>query len=113
LAETYKVPELCFDEQANKWRYNFHTWISKLKSIIAMFPQTASVFTGDKVVFYSNPDCIGNKALFLLLGSRTDALYVLKTRRLQLTTSDDSLLEKLKLKTPTIPTPKLNLLILF
>jgi hypothetical protein len=75
LAETYKVPELCFDEQANKWRYNFHTWISKLKSIIAMFPQTASVFTGDKVVFYSNPDCIGNKALFLLLGSRTDAYF--------------------------------------
>jgi hypothetical protein len=40
-----------------------------------MFPQTASVFTGDKVVFYSNPDCIGNKALFLLLGSRTDAYF--------------------------------------
>jgi hypothetical protein len=36
LAETYKVPELRFEEQATKRRYNYYTWIAKLKSILAV-----------------------------------------------------------------------------
>jgi hypothetical protein len=30
LADTYKVPELRFDEQASKRRFNFQNWIMKL-----------------------------------------------------------------------------------
>ncbi len=75
LADTYKVPELRFDEQAKKRRYNYHTWISKLRPILAMFSQTSSVLTDDTVTPFSDPTCIGNKALYLLIGSRVDGYF--------------------------------------
>ncbi len=75
LADTYKVPELRFDEQASKRRFNFQNWIMKLRPILAMFPQTASVLPADSVVHFTDPHNIGNKALYLLLCSRTDAYF--------------------------------------
>lgn len=36
LAEMYKVPELKFDEQVQHCRFNFQSWIMKLKPILAM-----------------------------------------------------------------------------
>jgi hypothetical protein len=50
LADTYKVPELRFDEQASKRLFNFQNWIMKLRPILAMFPQTATVFPGDTII---------------------------------------------------------------
>jgi hypothetical protein len=47
LANSYKVPELTFDVQASKRRFNFSTWYSKLQTILSMFPQT-----GTKLYFY-------------------------------------------------------------
>jgi hypothetical protein len=75
LADTYKVPELKFDEQAKKRRYNFHTWIMKLRPILAMFPQTSSILIDDEIIPFDDPTCIGNKALYLLLGSRVDGYF--------------------------------------
>jgi hypothetical protein len=72
LAETYKVPELKFDEQAQRRRFNFHSWIMKLKPILAMFPQTSKVLPGDTVIPFTDPHHIGNRALYLLLCSRID-----------------------------------------
>jgi hypothetical protein len=69
LAESYKVPELKFDEQASKRRYNYQTWLMKLQPILAMFIQTACVLPGDKVVPFSDPTSMGNWALNLLISS--------------------------------------------
>jgi hypothetical protein len=75
LADTYKVPELCFEEQAKKRRYNYHTWISKLRLILAMFSQTSPVLVDDEIIPFSDDTCIGNKALYLLIGYRVDGYY--------------------------------------
>lgn len=40
-----------------------------------MFPQTASVMPVDDVVPFKDPEGIGNKALYLLLGSRIDGYF--------------------------------------
>jgi hypothetical protein len=69
------VHELKFDKQASKRQYNYQTWIAKLQPILAMFSQTASVLPGDKVVPFLDPHCVGNRALYLLLSSRTDAYF--------------------------------------
>jgi hypothetical protein len=67
LAETYKVPELKFDEQAQWHRFNFQTWLLKLKPISAMFPQTAKVITCRHHGFFCSPNHVGNCALYLLI----------------------------------------------
>jgi hypothetical protein len=75
LADSYKVPELKFDEQARKRRFNYQAWLMKLQPILAMFSQTASVLPHDKVVPCSDPYAIGNHALYLLISSRTDSYF--------------------------------------
>jgi hypothetical protein len=75
LADTYKMPELKFDEQAKKHRYNYHTWITKLRSILAMFSHTSSVLCDDEIIPFDDSECIGNKALYLLIGSRVDGYF--------------------------------------
>lgn len=40
-----------------------------------MFPQTATVLPGDMVVHFIDPHSTGNKALYLLLCSQTDAYF--------------------------------------
>jgi len=75
LADSYKVPELKFDEQASKRRFNYQAWLMKLQPILAMFSQTASVLPKDKVVPFSDPHAIGNRALYLLISSRTDSYF--------------------------------------
>jgi hypothetical protein len=75
LAESYKVPELKFDEQASKRHFNYQAWIMKLQPILAMFLQTASVLPGDKVVPFADPASIGNRDLYLLISSRTDSYF--------------------------------------
>jgi hypothetical protein len=47
----------------------------KLWPIIAMFLQTATVLPGDTIIPFVDPLSTGNKALYLLLCSRTDAYF--------------------------------------
>jgi len=75
LADSYKVPELKFDEQASKRRFNYQAWIMKLQPILAMFSQTAQVLPNDKVIPFTDPHAIGNRALYLLILSRTDSYF--------------------------------------
>jgi len=75
LADSYKVPELKFDEQASKQRFNYQGWILKLQPILAMFSQTASVLPCDKVIPFDDPHSTGNRALYLLISSRTDSYF--------------------------------------
>jgi len=75
LADSYKVLELKFDEQASKRRFNYQAWIMKLQPILAMFTQTASVLPNDKVVPFSDPHATGNQALYLLISSCTDSYF--------------------------------------
>jgi len=75
LTDTYKVPELKFDEQVSEQRYNYQTWIMKLHPILAMFPQTASVLPGDSIIPFRDLHSNGNRALYLLLSTRTDSYF--------------------------------------
>ncbi len=65
LAEKYKVPELSFDTKATKRRANYYLWSSKLRPILAMFPQTNKVLHDGNITSYDNPNDVGNKALYL------------------------------------------------
>jgi len=47
----------------------------KLQPILAMFTQTASVLPNDTVVPFSDPHATGNRALYLLISSRTDSYF--------------------------------------
>jgi len=40
LANTYRVLELTFTDQASRRRFNFQTWFNKLWPILAMFLET-------------------------------------------------------------------------
>jgi hypothetical protein len=75
LADSYNIPELKFDEQASKRRFNYQAWIMKLQPILAMFSQTASVLPNDKVIPFSDPHATGNRALYLIISSRTDSYF--------------------------------------
>jgi hypothetical protein len=76
LASSYKIPELTFDVQASNRRFNFSTWFAKLQTILSMFPQTASVIEDSGTIrFYENSNDLGNKALFLLIGSKVDTYF--------------------------------------
>jgi hypothetical protein len=75
LAESYKVPKLKFDEQASKRQFNYQAWFMKLQPILAMFAQTATVMPNDKIVPFPDPHALGNRALYLLISSRTDSYF--------------------------------------
>jgi hypothetical protein len=63
LVYSYKVPELKYDKQASKRKYNYQTWQMKLQQILEMFTQTACVLPRDKVVPFADPAAMGNRAL--------------------------------------------------
>ena len=75
LAETYKISELVFETKATKRRSNYLTWWSKLRPILAMFPQTAVVFKDNEIIPFPNPNNIGNRALYLLIYSKVDEYF--------------------------------------
>jgi len=75
LANTYKVPELTFNDKARTRRSGCQTWFNKLRPILAMFEETSSLIQGEKIHPFADGDCIGNKALFLLIGSRVDSYF--------------------------------------
>jgi hypothetical protein len=75
LANTYKVPELTFTDKATRRRNQYQTWFTMLHPILAMFIEMAGVIQGEKVIPFEDVDCIGNKALYLLIGSRVDAYF--------------------------------------
>jgi len=75
LANTYKVPELTFTDKARARRTAYQTWFTKLRTILAMFAETSQLIQGENVIPFTNADCIGNKAIFLLIGSRVDAYF--------------------------------------
>jgi hypothetical protein len=66
LADTYKTPILRFDSDPIKRRKLFNAWISKIHSILCIFPQTAHVMAQGafgSITFYDDSWNIGNKAL--------------------------------------------------
>jgi len=75
ISETYKIPELAFDSKAKMHRSNYFTWCSKLRPILAMFPQTSKVFHNNEVIPFENPEDIGNKALYILISSKVDEYF--------------------------------------
>jgi len=75
LAETYKISELVFETKATKRRSNYLTWWSKLRPILAMFPQNAVVFKDNEIIPFPNPNNIGNRALYLLIYSKVDEYF--------------------------------------
>jgi hypothetical protein len=75
LANTYKVPELTFNDKARARRTAYQTWFNKLRTIIAMFAETSQLIQGENIIPFKNIDCIGNRAIFLLIGSRVDAYF--------------------------------------
>jgi hypothetical protein len=75
ISETYKIPELAFDSKAKMRHSNYFTWCSKLRPILAMFPQTSKVFHDNEVIPYENPEDIGNKALYILISSKVDEYF--------------------------------------
>jgi hypothetical protein len=83
LADSYKVPELKFDEQASKRRFNYQAWLMKLQPILAMFSHTSSVLPKDKVIPFEDPNAIGNRALYLLISSRMDSYFQCAIRQFE------------------------------
>ena len=75
-SEKHKVNELKYEEQAGKRRLYFHNWLTRLAAVIKMFAQTASVLDIDNdIILFSDPTCIGNRALYMLLCSKVDNFY--------------------------------------
>ena len=74
-ADKHKIPELRYDVQAHKRRLLYHSWFTRLLPIIKMFPQTSPVYSDNNIVPFTDPSCIGNQALFLLLSARVDNFY--------------------------------------
>jgi hypothetical protein len=83
LANTYKVPELNFFDQAGRRRFGYQTWLNKLRPILAMFPETSEVIQGEKIIPFKDANCAGNKALYLVIGSRVDAYFQRAIRKLE------------------------------
>jgi hypothetical protein len=75
LAQTYKVAELTFDNKATKRRTNYFLWSTKLRPILAMFSQTSKVLNSANVVPFDDADCVGNKALYLLVSATVDEYF--------------------------------------
>jgi hypothetical protein len=48
-----------------------------------MFPETSEVIQGDKVIPFSDTNCVGNKALYLVIGSRVDAYFQRAIRKFE------------------------------
>ncbi len=78
LANTYNVPELKFSEQASKHRLAYTAWITKLKTILSMFPSTMNLIGYDFINPFPDAICFQNKAVFLLIGSKVDAYFLKK-----------------------------------
>jgi hypothetical protein len=83
LSNTYKVPELTFTDKPTRRRSHYQTWFTKLRPILAMFNDTTSVIQGEKVIPFQDVNCIGNKALFPLIGSRVDAYFQWAIRKFE------------------------------
>jgi len=83
LANTYKVPELNFFDQAGRRRFGYQTWLNKLRPILAMFPETSEVIQGEKIIPFKDANCVGIKALYLVIGSRVDAYFQRAIRKLE------------------------------
>jgi len=76
LANTYNVPELKFSEQAVKRRSSYTAWITKLKTILSMFPNTMNLIGRDAILPFSDLNFFENKVIFLLIGSKVDAYFL-------------------------------------
>jgi hypothetical protein len=83
LANTYKVPELNFFDQAGRHWFGYQTWFNKLRPILAMFPETSEVIQGEKIIPFKDANCVGNKALYLVIGSQVDAYFQRAIRKLE------------------------------
>jgi len=77
------VPELTFSDQASKRHFGYQTWFNKLRLILVMFPETSEVIQGEKIVPLNDANCVGSKALYLVIGSRVDAYFQRAIRKLE------------------------------
>jgi hypothetical protein len=75
ISETYKIPELTFDTKTKTRQTNYFTRCSKLRPILAMFPQSSKIFQENEIVPYETPGDIGNKALYILIRSKVDEYF--------------------------------------
>jgi hypothetical protein len=67
-SEKHKVTELKYKEEAGRRQLYFHNWLMRLSLVIKMFSQMAPVFNVDnKIKLFPDPNCIGNRALYMLL----------------------------------------------
>jgi hypothetical protein len=76
LANTYNIPELKFSEQATKRHMAYTAWVTKLKTILSMFPATTNMISQDTIILFQDPNCYQNKAVFLLMGSKVNANFL-------------------------------------
>jgi len=83
-AEKQNVPILKYDEQATKRRWNYQNWVARLRPVLEMFKQTASVFNQEIIIVYKDPLHVGNKALFILVNAKVDNYF----RNLRMVTSE-------------------------
>jgi len=72
----YLIKLLKFSEQASKRRSNYSAWVTKIKSILSMFPKTMNVLQQETIIRYTDPNGMENKALFLLISSEADAYFL-------------------------------------
>jgi hypothetical protein len=48
-----------------------------------MFSKTSTILVDDKIVLFNDSACIGNKALYLLIGSRIDGYFQCATKQFE------------------------------
>jgi hypothetical protein len=83
LANRYKVPELTFTDKARACQSAYQTWFNKLCQILAIFKETSTLIQREKITPFKDIDCIGNKAVFLLIGSQVDAYFQRAIRKFE------------------------------
>lgn len=57
-------------------RTAYTTWITKLKTILSMFPSTMHLIGNDSITPFQDPNCFQNKTVFLLIGFKVDAFFL-------------------------------------
>jgi hypothetical protein len=75
-SEKHKVNELWYEVQAGRRRLYFHNWLTRISAVIKMFSQTAPVLDANNgIIEFTDPNCIGNQALYMLISSKIDNFY--------------------------------------
>jgi hypothetical protein len=71
-SEKAKIDQLRWHTQASQRRSNFHHWVSRIKDVCAMFKETSCIMPKEKIIPYTDKQCVGNRALYQLILSKVD-----------------------------------------